>query len=170
MFNIGVFELGLFLIIALIVLGPEKLPEAARTLGKWYGWLKRTHARIQHDINQELDIIELKQMLNAQMQQVQSAQNALQNQIQNIENDLHHTTHYSINKEKSTVQQPFADASHSTPPICTTPMTHQFFLLGDYDKKKRLPKAPFMTHTKADALLYATNTVHAINADSDKHL
>ena len=36
MFDIGFSELLLFGVIALIVLGPEKLPQAARTAGQWY--------------------------------------------------------------------------------------------------------------------------------------
>ena len=41
MFNLGFFELLLFGMIALIVLGPDKLIYAAKTLGKWYGQFRR---------------------------------------------------------------------------------------------------------------------------------
>ena len=42
MFDIGFSELLLFGVIALIVLGPEKLPQAARTAGQWYAKIRRT--------------------------------------------------------------------------------------------------------------------------------
>ena len=44
MFNVGMSELFVFGIIALLVLGPEKLPEAARFAGKWY-------AKLMHFVN-----------------------------------------------------------------------------------------------------------------------
>lgn len=46
MLNIGMTELLVFGIIALLVLGPEKLPEAARFAGKWYG--KEEKNKISH--------------------------------------------------------------------------------------------------------------------------
>ena len=50
MFDIGFSELLLFGVIALIVLGPEKLPQAARTAGQWYAKLRRTISTLQSDI------------------------------------------------------------------------------------------------------------------------
>ena len=51
MLNIGMTELLVFGIIALLVLGPEKLPEAARFAGKWYGKVKRMVSNVQNDID-----------------------------------------------------------------------------------------------------------------------
>ena len=47
MLNIGMTELLAFGIIALLVLGPEKLPEAARFAGRWYGKIKRMVSNVQ---------------------------------------------------------------------------------------------------------------------------
>ena len=60
MLNIGMTELLFFGIIALLVLGPEKLPEAARFVGKWYGKIKRTISNVQNDIDRELRLSELR--------------------------------------------------------------------------------------------------------------
>ena len=54
MLNIGMTELLIFGIIALLVLGPEKLPEAARFVGKWYGKVKRMVSNVQNDIDHEI--------------------------------------------------------------------------------------------------------------------
>ena len=50
MFDIGFSELLLFGVIALIVLGPEKLPQAARTAGQWYAKIRRTVSTLQSEI------------------------------------------------------------------------------------------------------------------------
>lgn len=47
MLNVGMTELLVFGVIALLVLGPEKLPEAARFAGKWYGHIKRLINNVQ---------------------------------------------------------------------------------------------------------------------------
>ena len=58
MFDIGFSELLLFGVIALIVLGPEKLPQAARTAGQWYAKIRRTASTLQSEIEAELDLAE----------------------------------------------------------------------------------------------------------------
>lgn len=54
MFDIGFAELLLIAVVALLVLGPEKLPTAARTCGLWLGRLRRSVSSIQREINEEL--------------------------------------------------------------------------------------------------------------------
>ncbi|MCV6588476.1 MAG: Sec-independent protein translocase protein TatB [Marinobacterium sp.] len=60
MFDIGFAELLIVAVVALIVLGPEKLPVAARTLGLWLGRIRRTVSSIQSEISEELRIEEMK--------------------------------------------------------------------------------------------------------------
>jgi sec-independent protein translocase protein TatB len=60
MFDIGFFELLLIAVVALVVLGPEKLPTAVRTVGLWVGRAKRTIGGIQREISEELRMEELK--------------------------------------------------------------------------------------------------------------
>ena len=67
MLNIGMTELLVFGIIALLVLGPEKLPEAARFAGKWYGKVKRMVSNVQNDIDRELRMSELREQMQNEM-------------------------------------------------------------------------------------------------------
>ncbi len=67
MFDIGFSELFLFGVIALIVLGPEKLPQAARTAGQWYAKLRRTVSTIQSEIEAELDLAETRQQMQDEL-------------------------------------------------------------------------------------------------------
>lgn len=64
MFEIGFWELVLIGIVALVVLGPERLPVAARTLGLWAG---RARAYVKHfssELEREVQIQELRQQAN----------------------------------------------------------------------------------------------------------
>ncbi len=94
MLNIGMSELLLFGIIALLVLGPEKLPEAARFVGKWYGKLKRMVSNVQNDIDRELRMSELREQMQQEMQRIQALELKMQQQMQELQQQ-------SINVEAS---------------------------------------------------------------------
>ena len=64
MFDIGFQELTLLGVIALIVVGPERLPKMARTLGLWMGKIRYYVNQVKRDIDQEVRAQELKEMLN----------------------------------------------------------------------------------------------------------
>lgn len=63
MLDIGATELLLVAIIGLIVIGPERLPRVARTLGSWIRRAKGYVASVQKDINRELELEDLKRNL-----------------------------------------------------------------------------------------------------------
>lgn len=60
MFDIGFAELLIVAVVALVVLGPEKLPTAARAAGLWIGRIRRTLSGIQSEISEELRIDEMR--------------------------------------------------------------------------------------------------------------
>ena len=62
MFDVGISEIMVIAVVALIVLGPEKLPKTARTLGHLFGRLQRYVSDVKADINRELALEELKKM------------------------------------------------------------------------------------------------------------
>jgi len=62
MFDLSMGEIILVLIIALLVIGPNNLPKAARTLGRAYAWMRHHMALMQREINLELRRIELEEM------------------------------------------------------------------------------------------------------------
>ena len=62
MFDVGISEIMVIAVVALIVLGPEKLPKTARTLGHLFGRLQRYVSDVKADINRELALDELKKM------------------------------------------------------------------------------------------------------------
>ncbi len=62
MFDIGFWEIAIISLIALIILGPERLPRAARSLGLWVGKARRMLAEVKRDIDRELDAADLKKI------------------------------------------------------------------------------------------------------------
>ena len=59
MFDIGFSEMVVCAIVALVVIGPERLPRVARTLGVLFGRLQRYVAQVKSDINREMELAEL---------------------------------------------------------------------------------------------------------------
>ena len=63
MFDIGFWELTTIAVIALVVIGPDKLPGVARTAGKWVGRARRFVGDVKTDIDRELKQEELKKAI-----------------------------------------------------------------------------------------------------------
>jgi sec-independent protein translocase protein TatB len=59
-------------VVGLLVLGPERLPQAARTAGLWIGKIKRTVSGMQREINAQLEAEELRQKLEEQQKKFSS--------------------------------------------------------------------------------------------------
>ncbi len=66
MFEIGFSELLMLGLVSLLVIGPERLPQLARIAGFWVGKLQRTVADVKAEIRQELQVEEMRQMLENQ--------------------------------------------------------------------------------------------------------
>ncbi len=62
MFDIGFSELMLIGIVALVVIGPERLPKVARTAGQWLGRLNRYVSQVKQDIDRDIKLDELRKM------------------------------------------------------------------------------------------------------------
>ena len=63
MFDIGFPELVLISIVALLILGPERLPEAVRTMTLWVGRLRRSYAKLRNEIENEIGADEIRAQL-----------------------------------------------------------------------------------------------------------
>jgi len=67
MFDVGFSELLMIGLVALLVIGPEKLPKAARIAGFWLGKTRSTIANVKAEIKQELQAEEMRQLLQQQL-------------------------------------------------------------------------------------------------------
>ena len=81
MFDIGFSELLLFGGIAWIVLGPEKLPQAARTAGQWYAKLRRTVSTLQSEIEAELDLAETRQQMQNELAKIRQTESDMKREL-----------------------------------------------------------------------------------------
>lgn len=77
MFDFSFGELALIGTVALVVLGPERLPKVARTVGEWLGKAQRYVGQVKSDINRELELAELKKLQEEARQAAQSMQSSL---------------------------------------------------------------------------------------------
>ena len=64
MFGIGMPELVLILVLGLLVLGPQRLPEVARMIGRAYGQLRRASEEFQNTIRQDIATLDRQEDVN----------------------------------------------------------------------------------------------------------
>jgi sec-independent protein translocase protein TatB len=77
MFDFSFGELAIIGAVALVVLGPERLPKVARTAGEWLGKAQRYVSQVKSDINREIELAELKKLQEEARQAAQSVQSSL---------------------------------------------------------------------------------------------
>ena len=81
MFDVGFSELFVLATIALVVLGPEKLPHAARMAGAWIGRIRRTIINVQADIENEVASSEMRERIRKEMAKAEAAKQQLSTDI-----------------------------------------------------------------------------------------
>ncbi len=77
MFDVGFWEMILIAVVALLVIGPERLPEVARKTGMWVGRMRRFVTNVKADIDRELRQEELRKALerNAGLDEIKQIMN-----------------------------------------------------------------------------------------------
>lgn len=88
MFDMGFTELMLIGIVALVVIGPERLPGVARTAGKYFGRLKRFMTTIKADVEQELRADELRAILADQQKELDTLKDSITGAGKEFEKDI----------------------------------------------------------------------------------
>ena len=88
MFDIGFSELLVIGLVALVVIGPERLPRVARTLGILAGRLQRYVADVKADINREIELDELRKMRDSMQQAASNFESSVQSEVNKTESDL----------------------------------------------------------------------------------
>lgn len=208
MFDIGFSELLLFGVIALIVLGPEKLPSAARTAGQWYAKLRRTVSSLQSEIEAELDLAETRKLMQDELAKIRHSEAEMRREMEQMRGNMREFESaqneslktqandklepeqaqssadvdyaYGSVKDKPRLSDDWqADDTEFTfesdtesesdtksvapPPIVTKPWENMWFVLGAYDKARRLPAPPYVPNYQADMLLNAS--MASVNID-----
>ena len=90
MFDIGFPELVMVSIVALLVIGPEKLPETIRTLSLWIGRLQRSFTNIRREIEQEIGADDIRAQLHNEsiMKDLEETQNTIRDVHRDVKNTI----------------------------------------------------------------------------------
>jgi sec-independent protein translocase protein TatB len=92
MFDIGFSELMVIAVIALVVIGPERLPRVARTLGHLAGRLQRYVSDVKADINREIELDELRKMRDSMQQAASSFETSVKSGMAAAESEVNQLT------------------------------------------------------------------------------
>jgi sec-independent protein translocase protein TatB len=88
MFDIGASELFVIGVVALIVIGPERLPRVAKTLGHLFGRMQRYVADVKSDINREIELDELRKLKSTMQDAARSIEQSVATQVNFIESEV----------------------------------------------------------------------------------
>jgi sec-independent protein translocase protein TatB len=127
MFDVGFSEIVVIAVVALVVIGPEKLPKTARTLGVLFGRLQRYVGDVKADINRELELDELRKLQREMQstaqdlkQSVETAAKSVESGVRGVESDLNAlgqeaTAPATAAAAPASTEAPFALTADATP-------------------------------------------------------
>lgn len=116
MLNIGMTELLCFAIIALLILGPDKLPEGARFAAKWYGKIKKFIGNVQNEIDRELRLSEFREEMQKEIDKITELERRMQQQLDAIRStDDNNTAKDQQSKEQQINSYQCLERSDFTP-------------------------------------------------------
>ena len=123
MFDIGFAELLLIGVVGLLVVGPEQLPGAVRTVLAWVNRFRRSFDQIRTEVQRELHNDEIMQKLKAESrqleQQVRDTTQSVEQEIQALGNEASDSLQGASNTSNS-VPSPLSASSSATSPTATS--------------------------------------------------
>jgi len=125
MFDFGFSELVVIAVVALIVVGPERLPKVARTAGHLLGRLQRYVSDVKSDIKREMQLDELKALQQQVEQQARELESSMRGEAAKIEADVNKTvaevkSGVTVDTDRTPGTEPGGPAAVSD----TRPVTH----------------------------------------------
>jgi len=118
MFDVGLSELMIIAVVALVVIGPERLPKVARTAGLLLGRLQRYVGDVKADINREMQLDELKKLQQQVKDQANSLETSMTHEIREVETNLNQTI---APPETAPSVSPAPTFELAEPPVVNTP-------------------------------------------------
>ena len=88
MFDIGFSELMVIAVVALIVIGPERLPKVARTLGHLFGRMQRYVNDVKADISREIELDELRKLQTSMQDAARSFEQSVNREVNAVDSEL----------------------------------------------------------------------------------
>jgi len=112
MFDMGFTEMMLIGIVALVVIGPERLPGVARTAGKYFTRLRNFMMNVRADVESELKADELREMLKKQAEEL----NSLKDVVNEAGKDLNLSEDIGVAGIKKSIEDAMPDLNSSLDP------------------------------------------------------
>ena len=91
MFDVGFSELMVIAVVALIVIGPERLPRVARTMGHLFGRLQRYVNDVKADINREIELDELRKFKSTFEDAARGFEGTVNTTLDSVQNEVSKT-------------------------------------------------------------------------------
>jgi sec-independent protein translocase protein TatB len=88
MFDIGASEIFVIAVVALIVIGPERLPRVAKTVGHLFGRLQRYVSEVKSDINREIELEELRKLKATMQDAARTIEQSVTSQVNYIDSEV----------------------------------------------------------------------------------
>lgn len=88
MFDVGFSEILLIAVVALVVIGPERLPRVARTMGHLFGRLQRYVAEVKADITREIELEELSKLQSTMQDAAREVEQSMSDHVRYIEKEV----------------------------------------------------------------------------------
>ncbi|WP_313951203.1 Sec-independent protein translocase protein TatB [Accumulibacter sp.] len=135
MFDISFSEMILIAVVALVVIGPERLPKVARTAGHLLGRLQRYVSDVKSDINREIQLDELKKLRAEIQESARSVEQSVSSEMQAARQALQQTAQAVREDAKlpPTVEQPSATPG-AAPTDASPPAADPPAIVGGPDK------------------------------------
>lgn len=116
MFDVSFTELMVIALVGLVVIGPERLPKVARTVGHLLGRLQRYVGEVKSDISREMQIEDLKKLQAQVQEQARDLERQVNDQMSTVETQLNQSILAAAEKDESIeAAKPF------TPPAAPAP-------------------------------------------------
>lgn len=144
MFDVGFSELMLVAVVALVVIGPERLPAVARTLGHLFGRLQRYVNDVKADISREIELDELKKFKNQFEETAQSVESSVRAEVTGAEATLNSIA-AEVNPGEPGATEASAAAAEAvpgTPEVVTPDATAETVVAGAHLEAGAEPGAP----------------------------
>ena len=121
MFDIGFSEIVVIAVVALIVIGPERLPKVARTLGHLFGRMQRYVNDVKADISHEMELDELRKLQATVQDAAHAIEQSVNKEITSTESELNSIAQTAAQAMQPAAEIPVIDAA--APPAAETPPT-----------------------------------------------
>lgn len=108
MFDVNFSEIVVIMVVALVVLGPDRLPTVARTMGRWWGNLQRYINRMKMDVTTSMELEELRQM----ERKIKAEAEALERTVQQAGSEINR----EVSQVEKSLDQPAQDSGKPAPP------------------------------------------------------